>query len=114
MPLDIDEISQFGDGSRELFVKSSCYSAIPITTGDGGPIISWVFSSEPKSISFTVVYREAFDTPVEQAKVTHTVLLIHILWTCFNPYDHKVTQVSQTLSRGPFKDSFLTFNTGKP
>ncbi|RXN08271.1 FYVE and coiled-coil domain-containing 1-like protein [Labeo rohita] len=69
VPLDIDEISHFGDGSRELFVKSSCYSAIPITVGDRGPIISWVFSSEPKSISFTVVYRETLDTPVEQAKV---------------------------------------------
>lgn len=69
VPLDIDEISQFGDGSRELFVKSSCYSAIPITTADRGPIISWVFSSEPKSISFTVVYKETLDTPVELAKV---------------------------------------------
>uniref|UniRef100_A0A8C2HXC4 FYVE and coiled-coil domain-containing protein 1 n=1 Tax=Cyprinus carpio TaxID=7962 RepID=A0A8C2HXC4_CYPCA len=69
VPLDIDEIPHFGDGSRELFVKSSCYSAIPITVGDCGPIISWVFSSEPKSISFTVVYRETLDTPVEQAKV---------------------------------------------
>ncbi|XP_051947723.1 FYVE and coiled-coil domain-containing protein 1 [Xyrauchen texanus] len=69
VPLDIDEISQFGDGSRELLVMSSCYSAIPITVGDRGPIISWVFSSEPKSISFTVVHRETLDTPVEQAKV---------------------------------------------
>lgn len=69
VPLDIDEIPHFGDGSRELFVKSSCYSTIPITVGDRGPIISWVFSSEPKSISFTVVYRETLDTPVEQAKV---------------------------------------------
>ncbi|KAK7132716.1 hypothetical protein R3I93_019067 [Phoxinus phoxinus] len=69
VPLDIDEIPHFGDGSRELFVKSSCYSAIPITVGDHGPIISWVFSSEPKSISFTVVYKETLDTPIEQAKV---------------------------------------------
>lgn len=69
VPLDIDEITHFGDGSRELFVKSSCYSAIPITVGDHGPIISWVFSSEPKSISFTVVYKETLDTPIEQAKV---------------------------------------------
>ncbi|XP_067301693.1 FYVE and coiled-coil domain-containing protein 1-like [Pseudorasbora parva] len=69
VPLDIDEIPHFGDGSRELFVKSSCYSTIPITVGDHGPIICWVFSSEPKSISFTVVYRETLDTPVEQAKV---------------------------------------------
>ncbi|XP_048033150.1 FYVE and coiled-coil domain-containing protein 1 [Megalobrama amblycephala] len=69
VPLDIDEIPHFGEGSRELFVKSSCYSTIPITVGDHGPIISWVFSSEPKSISFTVVYRETLDTPVEQAKV---------------------------------------------
>ncbi|XP_052396584.1 FYVE and coiled-coil domain-containing protein 1 isoform X2 [Carassius gibelio] len=69
VPLDIDQILHFGDGSRELFVKSSCYSAVPITVGDRGPIISWVFSSEPKNISFTVVYRETLDTPVEQAKV---------------------------------------------
>uniref|UniRef100_A0A8C1Z0N5 FYVE and coiled-coil domain-containing protein 1 n=1 Tax=Cyprinus carpio TaxID=7962 RepID=A0A8C1Z0N5_CYPCA len=69
VPLDIDEILHFGDGSRELFVKSSCYSAIPITVGDRGPIINWVFSSEPKSISFTVVYRETLETPVEQTKV---------------------------------------------
>ncbi|TRY67976.1 hypothetical protein DNTS_035544 [Danionella cerebrum] len=55
VPLDLEDIPHFGDGSRELFVKSSCYSVIPITVGDRGPIISWVFSSEPKSISFTVV-----------------------------------------------------------
>ncbi len=81
VPLDIDEIPHFGDGSRELFVKSSCYSAIPITVGDCRPIISWVFSSEPKSISFTVVYRETLDTPVEQAKVTNT--RIHALQHLF-------------------------------
>ncbi|KAL1250454.1 hypothetical protein QQF64_021459 [Cirrhinus molitorella] len=69
VPLDIEEIPHFGDASRELFVKSSCYSAIPISVGDRGPIVSWVFSSEPKSISFTVVYRETLHTPVEQAKV---------------------------------------------
>ncbi|KAK1803265.1 hypothetical protein P4O66_004053 [Electrophorus voltai] len=67
--LHIDEIPQFGKGSRELFVKSSCYSAIAITVGDQGPTVCWVFSSEPKSISFCVVFRESVCTPVEQAKV---------------------------------------------
>ncbi|KAG7283644.1 hypothetical protein CRUP_020417 [Coryphaenoides rupestris] len=69
VPLSIEDISGFGDGSRELFIKSSCYSLISIAVGDRGPTIGWVFSSEPKSISFSVVYREGPDTPVEQAKV---------------------------------------------
>ncbi|XP_070764455.1 FYVE and coiled-coil domain-containing protein 1 [Enoplosus armatus] len=69
VPLSVDDISQFGDGSKELFIKSSCYSVISVAVGDCGPTISWVFSSEPKSISFSVVYRESPDTQVEQAKV---------------------------------------------
>ncbi|XP_042337521.1 FYVE and coiled-coil domain-containing protein 1 [Plectropomus leopardus] len=69
VPLSIEDISQFGDGSRELFVKSSCYSVITVAVGDCGLTISWMFSSEPKSISFSVVYRESTDTHVEQSKV---------------------------------------------
>ncbi|XP_070687936.1 FYVE and coiled-coil domain-containing protein 1 isoform X2 [Pempheris klunzingeri] len=69
VPLSIDDISQFGDGSRELFIKSSCYSVITVAADDSGPTISWMFSSEPKSISFSVVYRESTDAPVEQSKV---------------------------------------------
>ncbi|XP_022615233.1 FYVE and coiled-coil domain-containing protein 1-like [Seriola dumerili] len=69
VPLSIDDISQFGDGSRELFIKSSCYSVITVAVGDCGPTISWMFSSEPKSISFSVVYRESIDIQVEQSKV---------------------------------------------
>uniref|UniRef100_A0A4W5MNB6 Uncharacterized protein n=1 Tax=Hucho hucho TaxID=62062 RepID=A0A4W5MNB6_9TELE len=69
VPLSIEDIALFGDGSRELFVKSSCYSVITIAVVDCGPTVSWVFSSEPKSISFSVVYRETADVPVEQSKV---------------------------------------------
>ncbi|KAK2907791.1 FYVE and coiled-coil domain-containing protein 1 [Channa argus] len=69
VPLSIQDISQFGDGSRELFIKSSCYSVITVIVGDCGPTIGWMFSSEPKSISFSVVYRESVDTQVEQSKV---------------------------------------------
>ncbi|KAM4628769.1 FYVE and coiled-coil domain-containing protein 1 [Polymixia lowei] len=69
VPLGIDDISQFGDGSRELFIKSSCCSLITIAMDDPGPTISWTFSSEPKSISFSVVYQETTDSPVEQSKV---------------------------------------------
>ena len=72
--LGIDDITHFGDSSRELFVKGSCYSLISIAVGDRGPSIGWVFSSDPKSISFSVVYREGPDTPVEQAKVN--------MWVC--------------------------------
>ncbi|TKS79651.1 FYVE and coiled-coil domain-containing protein 1 [Collichthys lucidus] len=65
----VDDISEFGDSSRELFIKSSCYSTIPIITSSPGPTVSWTFTSEPKSISFSVVYRESTETPLEQAKV---------------------------------------------
>lgn len=69
VPLSLDDISQFVDGSKELFIRSSCYSTITVDVGDSGPSISWMFSSEPKSISFSVVYRESTDAPVEQSKV---------------------------------------------
>ncbi|KAM4605105.1 FYVE and coiled-coil domain-containing protein 1-like [Polymixia lowei] len=69
IPFAVDDISGFGDGSRELFIKSSCYSTIPIAVGNPGPTVTWVFTSEPKSISFSVVYRENTETPLEQAKV---------------------------------------------
>ncbi|XP_039999863.1 FYVE and coiled-coil domain-containing protein 1-like isoform X2 [Xiphias gladius] len=65
----INEISGFGDSSRELFIKSSCYSTIPITMSSPGPTVTWTFTSEPKSIAFSVVYRESTETPLEQAKV---------------------------------------------
>ncbi|XP_070775066.1 FYVE and coiled-coil domain-containing protein 1 [Enoplosus armatus] len=65
----VDDISEFGDSSRELFIKSSCYSTIPITMSGPGPTVTWTFTSEPKSISFSVVYRESTETPLEQAKV---------------------------------------------
>ncbi|XP_068599254.1 FYVE and coiled-coil domain-containing protein 1 [Brachionichthys hirsutus] len=69
VPLNIDDISQFGHSSRELFVRSSCYSVITIAVDTSGPTISWVFSSEPKSISFSVVYRESPDIQLDQSKV---------------------------------------------
>lgn len=72
VPLSIDDISKFGESSRELFIKSSSYSVITVAVIDSGPTISWMFSSEPKSISFSVVYRESTDTPVQQSKVQLT------------------------------------------
>ncbi|KAK2895821.1 FYVE and coiled-coil domain-containing protein 1 isoform X2 [Channa argus] len=65
----VDEILRFGDTTRELFIKSSCYSTIPITLCSSGPTVTWTFTSEPKSIAFSVVYRESTETPLEQAKV---------------------------------------------
>ncbi|KAL0201718.1 hypothetical protein M9458_004905, partial [Cirrhinus mrigala] len=64
----LEDVTQFGDKSRELFIKSSCYSVILISAAHPGPTLSWVFSSEPKSIAFSVVYKESADTPLEQAK----------------------------------------------
>nr|XP_061798639.1 FYVE and coiled-coil domain-containing protein 1-like [Nerophis lumbriciformis] len=65
----VDHISTFGDSPRELSIKSSCYSTIPISTGRPGATVSWTFTSEPKGISFSVVFRESAETPLEQAKV---------------------------------------------
>ncbi|XP_039532598.1 FYVE and coiled-coil domain-containing protein 1 [Pimephales promelas] len=69
VPFSVKDVNEFGDMSRELFIKSGCYSVILITAAHPGPTISWVFSSEPKSIAFSVVYRENADTPLEEAKV---------------------------------------------
>ncbi|XP_067851812.1 FYVE and coiled-coil domain-containing protein 1 [Heptranchias perlo] len=69
IPLSVDEIRQFGASNRELFIKSSCYSLIPIAVEECGLTISWVFSSDPKSISFSVVYQESEETSYEQCKV---------------------------------------------
>ncbi|XP_054992306.1 FYVE and coiled-coil domain-containing protein 1 [Sorex araneus] len=69
LPLTVDEITNFGESNRELFVRSSTYSLIPITVTEAGLTISWVFSSDPKSISFSVVFQETEDTPLDQCKV---------------------------------------------
>lgn len=69
LPLTVDEIANFGESNRELFVRSSTYSLIPITVTEAGLTISWVFSSDPKSISFSVVFQETKDTPLDQCKV---------------------------------------------
>ncbi|NWZ05790.1 FYCO1 protein, partial [Agelaius phoeniceus] len=69
LPLTVEEIMNFGESNRELFIKSSTYSIIPITVTEMGLTISWIFSSDPKSISFSVVYQEAEDTPLDQCKV---------------------------------------------
>ncbi|XP_016058260.1 PREDICTED: FYVE and coiled-coil domain-containing protein 1 [Miniopterus natalensis] len=69
LPFTVEEIANFGEGNRELFVRSGTYSLIPITVAEAGLTISWVFSSDPKSISFSVVFQEAEDTPLDQCKV---------------------------------------------
>ncbi|XP_004453219.2 FYVE and coiled-coil domain-containing protein 1 isoform X2 [Dasypus novemcinctus] len=69
LPLTVEEIVSFGEGNRELFVRSSTYSLIPITVAQAGLSIGWVFSSDPKSISFSVVFQETEDTPLDQCKV---------------------------------------------
>ncbi|NXX90258.1 FYCO1 protein, partial [Centropus bengalensis] len=69
LPLTVEEILNFGESNRELFIKSSTYSIIPITATETGLTISWIFSSDPKSISFSVVYQESEDAPLDQCKV---------------------------------------------
>ncbi|XP_039192085.1 FYVE and coiled-coil domain-containing protein 1 isoform X3 [Crotalus tigris] len=69
LPLTVEEILKFGEGTRELFIKSGTYSIIPITVDETGLTISWVFSSDPKSISFSAVYKQSEDTSLDQCKV---------------------------------------------
>ncbi|KAI4809204.1 hypothetical protein KUCAC02_018110, partial [Chaenocephalus aceratus] len=71
VPFTVDDISAFGDSSRELFIKSSCYSTIPIHHERApGPTVCWTFTSETQKASpSAVVYRESTETPLEQAKV---------------------------------------------
>ncbi|KAM9439192.1 FYVE and coiled-coil domain-containing protein 1 isoform 1-T2 [Clarias gariepinus] len=110
IPFSVEEISSFGRDSRELFIKSSCYSTIPVTVVTAGPTISWVFSSTPKSISFSVVYKESTDTPLEQAKV------LIPLTRCKS---HKETIQGQVKARKPgeytliFDNSFSRFISKK-
>uniref|UniRef100_UPI00398EA1E4 FYVE and coiled-coil domain-containing protein 1 n=1 Tax=Pristiophorus japonicus TaxID=55135 RepID=UPI00398EA1E4 len=110
IPLTVDEIRQFGDNSRELFVKSSCYSLIPIVVEECGLTISWVFSSDPKSISFSVVHQESEETSYEQCKV------LIPLTRCNS---HKETIQGQLKARNPglylliFDNSFSRFTSKK-
>ncbi|XP_063057074.1 FYVE and coiled-coil domain-containing protein 1 isoform X2 [Engraulis encrasicolus] len=67
--LSLEEVCVFGDASRELQIRPSSYSVIPIRVAERGPTVSWLFSSEPKSVSFSILYREDEHTPLEQAKV---------------------------------------------
>ncbi|XP_067417844.1 FYVE and coiled-coil domain-containing protein 1 isoform X2 [Emydura macquarii macquarii] len=69
LPLTVEDILNFGDSNRELFIKSSTYSIIPITVTESGLTISWVFSSDPKSIAFSVVYQESEEATLDQCKV---------------------------------------------
>lgn len=96
----VNDISGFGDSSRELFIKSSCYSTIPINMSTPGPIVSWTFTSEPKSISFSVVYRESTDTPLEQAKVRTRWLLNKICSTLDLHWDERRCVSIATVSNG--------------
>ncbi|XP_053115568.1 FYVE and coiled-coil domain-containing protein 1 isoform X2 [Hemicordylus capensis] len=69
LPLTVEDILKFGEANRELFIKSNTYSIIPITVEETGLTISWMFSSDPKSIKFSVVYQESEETPWDQCKV---------------------------------------------
>lgn len=104
LPLTVEEIINFGEGNRELFVRSSTYSLIPITVAEAGLTISWVFSSDPKSISFSVVFREAEDTPLEQCKVrpapasrpcSHVRGRAGLPWHVLGPSSERDTERSQ-------------------
>ncbi|KAI5608819.1 FYVE and coiled-coil domain-containing protein 1-like isoform X2 [Silurus asotus] len=98
----LEEISNSRQEFSELFIKSSCYSVISITVVTAGPTISWVFSSSPKSISFSVVYRESTDIPLDQAKV------LIPLTRCNS---HKETIQGQVKARNPGQYSLIFDNS---
>ncbi|KAJ8272854.1 hypothetical protein GJAV_G00094190 [Gymnothorax javanicus] len=110
VPLSLEDVAQFVDGFQELFVKSGEYSVVSVEAEEAGPTISWVFSSEPKSISFSMVYREGADSPLEESKVL-------IPLTRFNA--HKETIRGELMMRKPgiysliFDNSFSIFISKK-
>ncbi|CAH2283492.1 FYVE and coiled-coil domain-containing 1 isoform X1 [Pelobates cultripes] len=69
VPLTVEEVMHFGESNRELFIKSGTYSIIPITVNQPGLTITWIFSSDTKSITFSVVYQETESAPLDQCKV---------------------------------------------
>ncbi|XP_063308080.1 FYVE and coiled-coil domain-containing protein 1 isoform X2 [Pelobates fuscus] len=69
VPLTVEEVMNFGESNRELFIKSGTYSIIPITVTQPGLTITWIFSSDTKSITFSVVYQETESAPLDQCKV---------------------------------------------
>ncbi|XP_028974837.2 FYVE and coiled-coil domain-containing protein 1 isoform X1 [Esox lucius] len=110
VPLSLEEVAVFGDGLRELFIKSSCYSTIPITVTTPGATIHWLFTSQPKSISFSVLYREDSHTPLEDTKVLIPLTRCH---------SHKETMTGELLVRNSgeftliFDNSFSRFISKK-
>ncbi|XP_056600435.1 FYVE and coiled-coil domain-containing protein 1 [Triplophysa dalaica] len=106
----LEDVVQFGEGFRELFIKSSCYSVVLITAAHPGPTISWIFSSDPKSIAFSVVYRENTGTALEQDKVLISLTRCN---------SHKETIQGQVKVRNPgeftliFDNSFSRFVSKK-
>ncbi|XP_070296391.1 FYVE and coiled-coil domain-containing protein 1 [Salvelinus sp. IW2-2015] len=110
VPFSVEEISVFGDGLRELFIRSGCYSSIPITGSTLGATIHWLFTSQPKSISFSVLYREDTHTPLEEAKVLIPLTRCH---------SHKETMTGELIVRNTgeytliFDNSFSRFISKK-
>ncbi|XP_071231954.1 FYVE and coiled-coil domain-containing protein 1-like isoform X3 [Salvelinus alpinus] len=110
VPFSVEEISVFGDGLRELFIRSGCYSSIPITGSTLGATIHWLFTSQPKSISFSVLYREDTHTPLEETKVLIPLTRCH---------SHKETMTGELIVRNTgeytliFDNSFSRFISKK-
>ncbi|KAM9426935.1 FYVE and coiled-coil domain-containing protein 1-like isoform 1-T1 [Salvelinus alpinus] len=110
VPFSVEEISVFGDGLRELFIRSGCYSSIPITGSTLGATIHWLFTSQPKSISFSVLYREDTHTSLEETKVLIPLTRCH---------SHKETMTGELIVRNTgeytliFDNSFSRFISKK-
>ncbi|XP_029582509.1 FYVE and coiled-coil domain-containing protein 1 [Salmo trutta] len=110
VPFSEEEISVFGDDLRELFIRSGCYSSIPITGSTPGASIHWLFTSHPKSISFSVLYREDTHTPLDEAKVLIPLTRCH---------SHKETMTGELMVRNTgeytliFDNSFSRFISKK-
>lgn len=98
LPLTVEEILKFGEANRELFIKSNTYSIIPITVEESGLTISWVFSSDPKSISFSVVYQESEDAPLDQCKVRQLLHRGDVKCEIANKISNKNMQLAPQIS----------------
>ncbi|XP_078454433.1 FYVE and coiled-coil domain-containing protein 1 isoform X2 [Lampetra planeri] len=69
VPLSPEDVRCFGEFRRELHVKAGAYAVITMNVTESGLSLAWEFSSESRNVSFSVVWRDGPEQPVESSVV---------------------------------------------
>ncbi|XP_032807047.2 FYVE and coiled-coil domain-containing protein 1 isoform X1 [Petromyzon marinus] len=69
VPLSPEDVRCFGECRRELHVKAGAYAVITMNVTESGLSLAWEFSSENRNVSFSVVWRDRPEQPVESSVV---------------------------------------------